>query len=71
MDKLQKLVSEFLSDKFKEWKPYLDQNESRAFELYYIKKYSIVKIAQEMNYSSREINRILKSAREKVIKHIP
>lgn len=71
MDKLQKLISDFLSVKFKDWKQYLDKRESRAFELRHIKRYSIIRIAQEMNYSSREINRILKSAREKVIKHIP
>lgn len=71
MDKLQKLISDFLSVKFKDWKQFLDKREVQAFELRHIKRYSIVRVAQEMNYSSREINRILKSAKEKVIKYLP
>lgn len=70
MDKLQKLVSSFLSEKFEGWKPYLTKNENYAFELFYIKKYSIVRIAQEMDYSDRQISRLLKSARDKINKRL-
>lgn len=50
MDKLNKLISDFLSTKFEEWKPYLTDNESCVFWLFYIKNHSIVHIAQEMDY---------------------
>ena len=70
MDKLNKLISDFLSTKFEEWKLFLTESESKVFDLFYIKFHSIVRIAQEMDYSERQVNRLLKSAREKVGKHI-
>lgn len=70
MDKLNKLISDFLSTKFEEWKLFLTESESKVFDLFYIKCHSIVRIAQEMDYSDRQVNRLLKSAREKVGKHI-
>lgn len=71
MDKLQKLVSDFLSAKFDEWKSGMNENERVVFALYYFKGYSIIKISQEVNYSERQVKRILKSARKKVYKLIP
>lgn len=70
MTKLDKLIADLLLPKFEYWKQYLTQNERRAFELFYIKKYTVIQISQEMNYSDRQVNRLLKSARVKVEKHI-
>lgn len=71
MDKLQKIVAEFLSSKFDEWKPYLTEIEQAVFILYYFKGYSITKISFEVNYSDRQVRRLLKSARKKIYKLLP
>ncbi len=68
MDKLKKLVSDFLSVKFNDWKPHLTEIEQDVFWLFYCKNYSIIQICHEVNYSEAQVNRILKSARIKVEK---
>ena len=71
MEKLEQIVANFLSSKFDEWKPYLNTNEQAVFILYYFKGYKIFQIAMEINYSERQIFRILKSARKKINKLLP
>lgn len=71
MDKLQKLVSDFLSTKFEEWKIDMTDKESVVFALFYFKGYSIIQISQEIQYSDSQVKRILKSARKKVYKKLP
>jgi RNA polymerase sigma factor (sigma-70 family) len=71
MDKLEKIVANFLSSKFDEWKPYLNTNEQAVFILYYFKGYKIFQIAMEINYSEIQVKRILKSARKKINKLLP
>lgn len=71
MDKLEKIVADFLSNKFNEWKPYLNTNEQAVFILYYFKGYTITKISLEINYSDSQVKRILKSARKKINKLLP
>lgn len=46
MDKLEKIIAEFLSEKFNEWKEYLTTKEQAVFALFYFKGYSIIKIAE-------------------------
>lgn len=70
MDKLQRLVAKFLSERFESWENVLTDNEKAVFSLFYLKGYSIVKIAQEINYSDRQVKRILQSARRKIYKVI-
>lgn len=64
-------MSDFLSDKFDEWKSNMTDTESVVFYLYYYKGYSVIKISQEVNYSERQVKRILKSAKKKVYKKLP
>lgn len=71
MDKLNKLISDFLSTKFDEWKQYMSSTEQDVFALYYFKGYSIIQISHELNYCYRQVKRILKSARKKVYKLLP
>ena len=71
MEKLEQIVANFLSSKFDEWKPYLNTDEQAVFILYYFKGYKIFQIAMEINYSERQIFRILKSARKKINKLLP
>jgi RNA polymerase sigma factor (sigma-70 family) len=71
MDKLEQIVANFLSSKFDEWKPYLNTDEQAVFILYYFKGYKTFQIAMEINYSERQIFRILKSARKKINKLLP
>lgn len=71
MDKIDKIIADFLSVKFEEWKPYLNKNEQAVFILYYFKGYKIFQIAMEINYSEIQIKRILKSARKKINKLLP
>lgn len=71
MDKLEQIIANFLSSKFDEWKPYLNTDEQAVFILYYFKGYKIFQIAMEINYSERQIFRILKSARKKINKLLP
>lgn len=71
MDKLQKLVSDFLSEKFKEWKPFLTVEEQEAFIAYYFKGMTTLQISFEMNYSQRNIQKLLRKARRKIYKILP
>lgn len=71
MDKIEKLIAEFLSAKFDEWKPYLNKYEQATFILYYFKGYKIFQIAMEINYSETQVKRLLKSARKKINKLLP
>lgn len=71
MDKLEKIIANFLSSKFDEWKPYLNTNEQAVFILYYFKGYKIFQIAMELNYCEKQVSRILKSAKRKINKLLP
>lgn len=71
MDKLDKIIGTFLSNKFDEWKPYLTKEEQAVFILHYFKGKSILEIAFELNYCDRQIYRLLKSARKKINKLLP
>jgi len=71
LDKLEKLVSDFLSVKFEEWKQYMTSSEQSIFALYYFKGYTIAQISIEVGYCERHVKRLLKSARKKVYKLIP
>lgn len=71
MDKIDKLVSDFLSTKFDEWKPYMTTAEQDVFALYYFKGYTIYQIAPEVGYCERHVKRLLKSARRKIYKLLP
>lgn len=71
MDKLEKLIADFLSPKFEEWKPYLTKEEQAVFILTYFKGYTRVKSAIEIGYSEVQVKRILKSARKKINKLLP
>lgn len=71
MDKLNKLISDFLSTKFDEWKPYLTEDEQKVFAAYYFKDMSTLQISFEMNYSQRNIQKILNKAKRKIYKVLP
>lgn len=71
MEKLDKLIADLLSPKFEEWKQYLTKEEQAVFGLTYFKDYSQIKIALEINYSERQVRRILKSAKRKINKLLP
>lgn len=71
MDKLDKLIAGLLSPKFEEWKPYLTKEEQAVFGLTYFKDLSQIQISMELNYSDRQVRRILKSARKKINKLLP
>lgn len=71
MDKLEKIIAAFLSEKFKDWKEHLTTEEQAVFILYYFKGYSIVKTANEIHYSESSVKRYLKSARKKINKLLP
>lgn len=71
MNKLQKLVSDLISERFEEWKPYLTTEEQQVFAAYYFKGMSTLKISIEMNYSQRNIQKILNKAKKKIYKLIP
>lgn len=71
MDKLEKIVAEFLSEKFKDWKDHLTTEEQAVFILYYFKGYSIIRIAEETHYCDRTVKRYLRSARKKINKLLP
>lgn len=71
MDKIDKIVADFLSQKFDEWKPYLNKEEQAVFILYYFKGWSTTKISIELNYSVRQIRRIRNRAMKKINKLLP
>lgn len=71
VDKIDKIIGEFLSEKFEEWKPFLNRIEQAVFVLRYFKHYSIVKISNEIYYSERSVKRYLKSAKRKINRLIP
>lgn len=71
MDKLNKLISDFLSTKFDEWKPFLNENEQIVFGLFYFKGMTTYQIAMEMHYCERNVQKILAKARKKIYKLLP
>ena len=71
MDKIDKIVAEFLSTRFDDWKPYLTKEEQAVFILKEFKDYSDILIGYEIGYSDRQVRRIYKSARKKINKLIP
>lgn len=71
MDKLDKIIANFLSEKFNEWKLYLTKEEQAVFILTYFKGYTTLRASFEINYSHRQTQRILKSARKKINKLLP
>lgn len=71
MDKLDKIIADFLSERFDEWKVYLTKEEQAVFILVYFKGYSIVQAANKIYYSESSVKRFLKSARNKINKHLP
>ncbi len=71
MDKIDKIVAEFLSKRFDDWKPYLTKEEQAVFILKEFKDYSDTKVGYEIGYSDRQVRRIYKSARKKINKLIP
>lgn len=71
MDKIEKIVADFLSTRFEEWKPFLTTTEQAVFILHYFKGKKIYQIAMEINYSEIQVKRILKSARNKIYKLLP
>lgn len=71
MDKYEKIVADFKSSKFEEWKPYLTKLEQAVFVMHEFKCYTMVAIADEISYSERQVYRILKSARKKINKLLP
>lgn len=69
MTKFEKIIAEFLCDKFnKEWKGVLTSTEQQVFYFYYVERYSIIKISSAVHYSDRQVIRILNSARRKIEK---
>ena len=72
MDKIQEIVADFLSVKFeKEWKPYLTITEQAIFIEHCFKGKKLFEIAVELNYSERQVKRLLKSARKKIYRLLP
>jgi RNA polymerase sigma factor (sigma-70 family) len=71
MDKIKQIIADFLSIKFEDWKPYLTETEQAVFILFYFKGKKDYQIAMELNYSDRQIRRILKSARKKIYRLLP
>lgn len=71
MDKLDKIIADFLSPKFEEWKNHLTIDEQQVFFLFYFKGYSIIQIANEIHMCDRSVYRYLKSARKKINKLLP
>ena len=71
MDKIDKLVSDFLSTKFEEWRPYLTSAEQDVFKLFYFYGETISRISIEVGYCERHVKRLLKSARKKIYKLLP
>ena len=71
MDKIQEIVANFLSERFEDLKPYLTETEQAVFILHYFKGKKIEQICVEINFSERQVYRILKSARKKNYKLLP
>lgn len=71
MDKLDKVIADLLSPRFEDWKPFLTKEEQAVFILTYFKGYTAIKVAMEINYSDRQVRRLLKSARKKINRHLP
>lgn len=66
-----KAVKDFVSKKFNEWKPHLTDAEQQIFYLHYFCNWTVIKISMEVNYSERNVKRILRKARKKVYKLLP
>ncbi len=71
MDKLDKVIATFLSERFADWKPYLTKEEQAVFILREFKGYSVIQTANEIGYSDRQVLRLYKSARKKINKLLP
>lgn len=71
MDKIDRIVANFLSERFNDWKDHLTKEEQAVFILREFKKMSIIQISFEINYSERQVRRIYKSARRKINKLLP
>lgn len=71
MDKIDKIIAEFLSQRFDDWKGYLTKEEQAVFILREFKGYSVIKTGLELGYSDRQIIRLSKSARKKINKLLP
>lgn len=70
-DKIDKIIAEVLSEKFEEWKPFLDKVEQVVIILRLFKKYPVVKICREIYYSEKAVKHYLKTAKRKIKKLIP
>lgn len=71
MDKLNRLIADFLSIKFQEWKSYLSDDEQQVFIAYYFKGMTTLQISFEMNYTQRNIQKILNKAKKKIYRLLP
>ena len=71
MDKIDKIVADFLSKRFNDWKPYLTKEEQAVFILREFKGYSVIKTAMEIGYSESSVKRLHSSARKKINKLLP
>lgn len=71
MDKIDKIVADFLSKRFDDWKDYLTKEEQAVFILREFKGYSVIQTANEIGYSDRQVRRLYKSARKKINRLLP
>lgn len=71
MDKLDKIIANFLSERFEDWKPHLSKEEQAVFILKAFKGCNDIQVGFEIGYSDRQVRRIYKSARRKINKLIP
>lgn len=72
MDKLEKYIADILSPKFEnEWKPYLTEEEQKVFKAFYFKGMTTLQISFELNYTQRNIQKILKKAKKKIYRLLP
>ncbi len=72
MDNLEnKIIKEYATPRFDFWKQHLTPTEISVFTLYYFDNLPIYRIAQLENYSDKQIQRFLKSARKKIYKLLP
>lgn len=71
MDKIDKIVADFLSKRFDDWKPHLTKEEQAVFILREFKGYSVIQTANEIGYSDRQVRRLYKSARKKINRLLP
>ena len=63
---IEKVSVECLCNAFEEWLPYLTIDEEAVIILKYFKQMKVYKIAMEINFSERQISRLIKSANKKI-----